>query len=178
MIGRIKNIAIILFILILSSSFTNNKVINKKVNKLINSYWPNQQVNKIGVVITEDQLNKLTFKYKQSAIQKLSTNNKIVGYIYLATAKSKTDHFNYLVLFSPNLKILTSKVLIYREDYGGEIASKRWLRQFEGKSNGLKMKFGHDIQNISGATISSRSITNGINKLSKQITELKTKNIL
>jgi len=26
------------------------------------------------------------------------------------------------------------KVLVYREDHGGEVASKRWLKQFSGKS--------------------------------------------
>jgi len=47
------------------------------------------------------------------------------------------------------------------------------LKQFIGKTNTDEMKFGHDIQNISGATISARSITNGVQEVTDQIKQLK-----
>ncbi len=98
--------------------------------------------------------------------------------MYIDEAKSKFDAFDYMVIFNPDLTIMTSKVLMYREDYGSEITSKRWLRQFNNKSNGQHMKLGDDIQVISGATISCRAITIGIHQLSTNIQELKSQGFL
>ena len=59
---------------------------------------------------------------------------EVLGYAFIDKAPSKTDEFDYLVLFDENLIIKKAKVLMYREDYGGEIGSRRWLKQFIGKN--------------------------------------------
>ena len=61
------------------------------------------------------------------------------------------------------------KILVYREDHGGEIGSKRWLKQFIGKTLTHNLKYQKDIAAISGATISARSMTFEVNKLLKAI---------
>lgn len=83
-----------------------------------------------------------------------------------------------MVVFKPDLSILKVKVLVYREEYGGEIGSKRWLKQFIGKKDPNKVKFGSDVQNISGATISARNLTYDVQNTMKQIIELKSKGII
>ena len=98
--------------------------------------------------------------------------------MYLSEAKSKISNFDYMVIFKEDLSILKVKVLVYREEYGGEIGSNRWLKQFIGKSNPEKMQFGHDIQNISGATISARNITHDVKKTTLEIIELKKKGMI
>jgi len=40
------------------------------------------------------------------------------------------------------------------------------------------MKFGHDIQNISGATLSARSLTEDVKKVVSKIQELKQKEVI
>ena len=77
-----------------------------------------------------------------------------------------------------NWKIAKSKVLVYREDYGGEIGSKRWLKQFIGKTENDSLKYGDDIVAISGATISVRSMTTAINNLLASIKILRQNNQL
>lgn len=57
------------------------------------------------------------------------------------------------------------EVLEYREAYGGEIRNPKWLTQFIGKKNGAALKLTGDIQNISGATLSSKHITDGVRRL-------------
>jgi len=64
---------------------------------------------------------------------------------------------------------------VYREDRGGEIGSKRWLRQFIGKSKGEFLKYQKDIAAISGATISVKSMTTEVNKILKTVGILYTK---
>jgi hypothetical protein len=65
-----------------------------------------------------------------------------------------------MVLFDETKTIKLVKVLVYRENYGGEIGSKRWLRQFIGLDKPKPF-----VSAISGATISVHSIKNSINTL-------------
>lgn len=171
----------ILFILLLSiviTSFDLPKSAWKKVDKTITALWPEGNVQREVINISSDQKESLSFNLEDNKLFKLTDSTQLVGYLFLAEAPSKADKFDYMVIFKPDLSILTVQLLVYREDQGGEIGSKRWLKQFNGKSGGKEMKFGYDIQNISGATISARSMTKGIEVLSKNIQELKNKKII
>ena len=57
------------------------------------------------------------------------------------------------------------EILDYRESYGGQVASSAWRAQFLGKRAGAPLKLGGDIQNISGATLSSKHVTDGVKRL-------------
>jgi len=56
-------------------------------------------------------------------------------------------------------------ILEYRESYGGEIRSPSWLAQFVGKSASSPLQVGSDIRNISGATLSSLHVTEGVKRV-------------
>ena len=68
--------------------------------------------------------------------------------------------------------------MIYREDYGGEIGSKRWLKQFIGKKASDKIEYEKDIIAISGATISANSMTLAINYFLQNLEMLLKNNVL
>jgi Na+-translocating ferredoxin:NAD+ oxidoreductase RnfG subunit len=57
------------------------------------------------------------------------------------------------------------EILEYKETYGGEVRRPEWRKQFKGKKLGDAFKLGGDIMNISGATLSSHSITEGVKRL-------------
>ncbi|MBT6440434.1 MAG: FMN-binding protein [Flavobacteriales bacterium] len=160
------------------TSFDLPKPAVKKIDKTLLAYFPETTINKKALSLSNAEEKKLSFKLNENKFFQLWDNAELKGYMYIDKAKSKFDTFDYMVLFKPDLSIMTSKVLLYREDYGGEITSKRWLKQFDDKANGEEMGLGNDIQVISGATISCRSITAGIKNLSKNIQELKSKGFL
>ncbi len=56
-------------------------------------------------------------------------------------------------------------ILSYRESYGGEVRSPSWLGQFVGKTSSSALKVGSDIRNISGATLSSLHVTEGVKRI-------------
>jgi len=112
---------------------------------------------------------------RASTFYKIESQTKKIGYAIVVTAPSKTDVFEYLILTDEDLKIKKAKVLIYREDYGGEIASKRWLSQFVNHSSDHTYVYGDNISAISGATISVHSITSSINHLFDFLRVLKLK---
>lgn len=57
------------------------------------------------------------------------------------------------------------EILEYRETYGDQVRNEAWRAQFVGKTHDAPLKLGKDIQNISGATLSSRHITDGVKRL-------------
>jgi hypothetical protein len=57
------------------------------------------------------------------------------------------------------------EILEYREAYGDQVRNPAWRGQFTGKRQGAPLTLTKDIQNISGATLSSRHITDGIKRL-------------
>lgn len=61
-------------------------------------------------------------------------------------------------------KIKGLRVLRYVESYGSEVRYIKWLDQFNGRDSSEKLLLDKQIDNISGATLSSRHITDGVNR--------------
>jgi len=57
------------------------------------------------------------------------------------------------------------EILEYREAYGGQIREADWRKQFVGKQPGSKLQLNKSVRNISGATLSCKHITDGVNRL-------------
>jgi len=122
---------------------------------------------------------KTSSDFSQGRLFKISSEDTFLGYGYLGNAPSKTATYDYLILFDENFVITKSKVLIYREEYGGEISSARWLKQFTGTVIGEDtLVYNDDIIPISGATISVQSMTLAINNLLSSLQQLQKQNAL
>ena len=129
----------------------------KKATKLIEKTYA---VDDIQLEYKEFQTNSVVGDF-----YKIFDSDQLLGFAFIGTAPSKTDTFEYLVVFDQSLIIKKVNVLVYREDYGGEIGSNRWLRQFVGKARSTDLAVGKNIAAISGATISVYSMTNAVNQL-------------
>ncbi|MBL6663118.1 MAG: FMN-binding protein [Flavobacteriales bacterium] len=106
--------------------------------------------------------------YSKSAIDlspnyyELTTNDSIIGYMCLQQAPSKHDMFDFLAIYSRDMELLKLQILAYRENYGGEIANKRWLKQFLTRPS-------EKVQAISGATISVESMKMVVSSLNQKM---------
>lgn len=80
--------------------------------------------------------------------------------VYIGFSPSKFDNFDFMVLLDKSNKVKLVRVLVYRENYGSEIGSKRWLKQFIGMTEPKQF-----VDAISGATISVNSMKYSVNKL-------------
>ena len=116
-------------------SFVIPKNVQKKVTKEISKTFEVEKFNLVEVLISEEVNASLVSKIEKDKLFKIIANNELLGYVFVDKAPSKTDEFDYLILLDKNLIVAKTKVLIYREDYGGEIGSKRWLKQFIGKTS-------------------------------------------
>ena len=158
----------------MSHSEAVSKRIQKKVQKEIKSVFKIETFN-----LEENSFEIPANNFLQtSTFQEIHVQNALQGYVFIGTAPSKTDSFEYLVLLDKDLVIVKAKVLVYREDYGGEICSPAFLKQFRGKSYDSEIKLGQDIQGVSGATISCRSAISGIKIITKKAKILKKEGYL
>jgi hypothetical protein len=159
-------------------SFTLPNKLLKKVHKEIKNVFDVTDFQLSLIKIEDSVNNQLPKRIGNDHLFKIESNTTLVGYAYIDKAPSKTDEFDFLILLDKNLIIAKTKILVYREDYGGEIGSKRWLKQFIGKSSTDKLKYEKDIIPISGATISALAMTKAVNSFLLDLDILHTNKVL
>jgi len=162
----------------LCTSFVLLDDLNKSIDKEIKDTYSIGNYSYRIKTIPQEVIEELPAKFDDNNLLEIKAENQLLGYAYISKAPSKTDQFDYLILLDNNLTILKAKVLAYREDYGGEIGSKRWLKQFIGKTQDDELRYQDNIVAISGATISVRSMTEAVNDLLKSLKILHSKHIL
>ncbi len=116
---------------------------------------------------------------KSTTLYKVVQDKTLIGWAYTrrvlscrsggcegenAMAQESVSHeyFDYFALMSTQYSILEIKVYNYAATHGQEICSKAWLKQFKGYDGSKQLRYGKDIDAISGATISGRAITEDI----------------
>lgn len=95
----------------------------------------------------------------------------IEGYAIITEEIGKFHPFTFIVAVTPNGKINNVAILVYRESRGGEIARKRFLYQFIGKSLKNPIRINKDIINITGATMSVQYMCAGVRKVLAVVNE-------
>lgn len=151
--------------------------IEKMVVKEVQKVFESDEVIFTTITVSDSLNAELPVKITADNFQKVTKGNSILGYYFVDKAPSKTAEFDYLVIFNRNLEIIQSKVLIYREEYGGEIGSKRWLKQFIGLTGKDRVSYETNIDGIAGATISVRSMTIAMDNLLHTVGILQKKQI-
>ncbi|NND16314.1 MAG: FMN-binding protein [Eudoraea sp.] len=173
----LKSILICSSLLAVSFSMGLDRNLEKKIRKEIEKTFQCTDCKLIIVPISKDAHDSLPLDCIDK-LYKIENVDELVGYAFVSKARSKTADFDYLVLFNPEIRVIHAKVLIYREDYGGEIGSKRWLKQFYGLGVQDRVHPERNIDAISGATISVRSMTYAMDKLLQSMGILQKKGIL
>jgi hypothetical protein len=87
------------------------------------------------------------------------------GFLVVDDVIGKHELISYAVGLDASGSIRQVEILAYREAYGFEIRNERWRRQFVGRRPGTRLRMDHEIQNISGATLSCTHLTDGINRI-------------
>ena len=93
------------------------------------------------------------------------SEEKVIGHVFIDEVVGRQDFITYAVGIDATGKLRPVEVLEYRESHGGEIRNKRWLAQFDGRTNPQQLRFGPDIKNIAGATLSSEHVTAGVRRI-------------
>jgi electron transport complex protein RnfG len=108
-------------------------------------------------------INNKPYEYYQA-----TASGKTVASIAETAGKGYSSFIKMLVSLSPDMKIRDVKVLAMNETpgLGDQVLEKSFLDQFKGKALSqiilVKGETKENIQAVSGATYSSRGVTNGV----------------
>jgi Na+-translocating ferredoxin:NAD+ oxidoreductase RnfG subunit len=111
-----------------------------------------------------------TLKVDSAAVLRISKAGALLGFAQVRNVKGKDQPITFLVAIDSANALKDIDVLVYREPYGGEVAYEPWRKQFRGKRSSDPLIVGKDIRNVSGATISSHSVTLGVRKALADLT--------
>lgn len=114
-----------------------------------------EQVSKIEDVSDTDVLSKNLKAWKASD----------GGWFIVDQVVGKHEFIPIAVGIDAHGAVKDIEILEYRESYGDEVRNPKWRAQFTGKTSVAPLKLTDDIQNISGATLSSKHITDGVRRL-------------
>ena len=89
----------------------------------------------------------------------------LLGHVFLDQVYGKHELITYALGISADGQVAGVEILDYRETHGDQVRQPRWRAQFLGKDADEAVKLGRDIQNISGATLSCRHLTDGVRRL-------------
>ena len=161
----------IIFLFTFSTFLFSSEIKNKCID-VINSYYSEnvrlvhkEFIIKPGIKSGIEKQVKQRF-FRDKIHYWVIENSNGLNYALLDNSIGKVMPITYLVIFNNKMEVVHSRVIKYREAYGGEVSGRKWLGQFNGMTSDSAHQLGREIDGISGATLSVRSMIKGINKLS------------
>ena len=89
----------------------------------------------------------------------------LLGFVFVDEVIGKHELITYAVAIGSDGVVRGVEILDYREPRGGEVRDARWRAQFIGRRSRDPVRVDQDIQNLSGATLSSRHIADGVRRI-------------
>jgi Na+-translocating ferredoxin:NAD+ oxidoreductase RnfG subunit len=86
------------------------------------------------------------------------------GYALFDREIGQHEYIDFATFFDRDGRVTRVEVVAYREPYGQGIRSKRFRKQFVGKEAASGFRPGHDIDVISGATLSARAMAKAVKR--------------
>jgi Na+-translocating ferredoxin:NAD+ oxidoreductase RnfG subunit len=141
--------------------------------------FPNIALTKQPIIISDDLQERMRMA---SSIRHPFQGDRIWraadgGWLVIDEVVGKHEMITYAVAISMKGSVIGIEVLEYVESYGYEVSEAQWRQQFTGKTVSDPIKLNQDIQNIGGATLSCKHLTDGVKRITV-LHDLALKNIL
>ncbi|MBU3589112.1 FMN-binding protein [Polynucleobacter sp. 80A-SIGWE] len=128
---------------------------------------PNKPLVKNSIIITDELQDKMR---SASSVRHPFQGDRIWkaadgSWFIVDEVVGKHEMITYAVALSPSGAVTGIEILEYVESYGYEVAEAQWRKQFVGKTAVDPIKLNQDIQNIGGATLSCKHLTDGVKRV-------------
>jgi hypothetical protein len=128
---------------------------------------PNKSLTKNPIIITDELQDKMR---SASSVRHPFQGDRIWkaadgSWFIVDEVVGKHEMITYAVALSPTGVVIGIEILDYVESYGYEVAEAQWRKQFIGKTAVDPIKLNQDIQNIGGATLSCKHLTDGVKRV-------------
>jgi len=129
-----------------------------------------ERIRKDVIRLTEEKKSQIEerigWKFPEESFEVYigETGTKIDGYALVQNTIGKHKPMTYMVGIDNKGRVLNVELLVFREARGSEVRTKRFNYQYEGKTCLDPVRINKDIINISGATMSVRSMSAGVKR--------------
>jgi hypothetical protein len=187
---RFTSLLILLWLVLATGAFAAEHIWDNDLKR----YLTEEETNHAEVFMTEDEAVKIMFpkserirktvirlsQGKKDAIEQRigwkfpeesfdvhigETGGKTDGYAMVHNTIGKHKHMTYMVGVDTRGACTDVELLVFREARGSDVGRKRFNAQYEGKTVSDPIRINKDIINISGATMSVRSISAGVKRV-------------
>ncbi|MFA9461850.1 FMN-binding protein [Thiohalorhabdus methylotrophus] len=163
-------LALILALLLAGPAIGRAEVLMTKDEALAAGLGKAERVEKEVLFLSDAERQEVQQKARAELKSQLFTVYKgmagdaITGYAFIDTRTVRSKPATFMVVLSPEGKVRELRVLAWKEppEYR---PSGRWLAQFEGHGLEPHTALGREIQGMSGASLSSRTLTDGVRRV-------------
>jgi hypothetical protein len=130
-----------------------------------------QRIRKESIRLTQDKKElieqRIGWKFPEDSFEVYigETGDKIDGYAMVHNTIGKYKPMTYMVGADAQGECTDVELLVFRDAKGSEVGRKRFNAQYEGKTVSDPIRINKDIINISGATMSVRSMSAGVKRV-------------
>jgi len=162
---------ILIFVLVaIISSPTAAQVFSTQQQALARIFPKPQSVERRTLFLDDGQVEAIQKLARARLASKIipyyigKQENKITGYAFFATDIVRTKEVTYMTVVNPDSTIRAVEILAFYEpmDY---LPAPRWLELFRGKWLNDNLWPKRNIHNITGATLTAQSLTQGARKM-------------
>jgi len=147
-------------LMIISSCATSNSSLSDgKKMKSVRQIFPS------AIDITELQINQEARNSglpDNAKVSEIKGPSGLLGYCVESKVVGRSGPFKIRVLLDREVYVKRASVISYPWDRGRDVRKRAFTSQFEGKGPGDSIQIGKDIDAMTGATISSRAMADGI----------------
>lgn len=156
----------ILFCLFLTPVIQLNAEVFLTIDEAKKALWQDTPMQSVPISLTRQEVKSIESASKTHIWSNTfkAWKTKIGGWLLVDQVVGKHEMIDMAVALTNEGKIKGLRVMQYVESYGGEIKHPKWLAQFVGRDHSEHLKLDKQIDSISGATLSCRHITDGVNR--------------
>ena len=102
---------------------------------------------------------------RQQQVWQAQSKGRMIGWFFVDQVIGKHELITYTLGINADGSVRQVEIVEYLENYGSQVRYPQWREQFVGKTVKSPLRIDSDIDNISGATLSARHLTDGIKRL-------------
>lgn len=104
-------------------------------------------------------------RWEEQKVWRVEKEGKLAGWFIVDDVVGKHEFITYGVGLTPDGRVVGIEIMSYRETKGDQVRDDVWRKHFVGKTLADPFKLDEDVPNISGATLSSRNLLDGVKRL-------------
>jgi len=111
-----------------------------------------------------EQAARAPLESKLFTVYKAYKDGAVTGYGFIDTRTIRTKPATFLVVLAPEGRVREARILAWQEPPEYQ-PGERWLAQFREQALSGELRLGGAIQGMSGASLSSRTLTDGVRRV-------------